>query len=333
MKRLLTLICLLLFTQFALAELPTQAEVEAAVRASRYSEAQAMMAEVVKAKPASAKARYVYAEILAHNRQYDAAATQLREARRIDPATKYADPGHVQAFEQQLQRAMAQAHQPGSLAGTGAVIGAPPAEAPARTAAPTTGQGGQPAPLRQPADNSGAAHAARADAGGGVPGWLIIAAIFGVGILVLRTVMKRQREAAAQATIYPGQVTGWNSSVGAMGGGMGAGNGYPQQGYGAPSAGSSALRTGMAVAGGVAAGVMLERMLHGNEARAAEPSPSPSPSPQQHIDQTLPAPGLGTGGDDFGFERREIDFGNGGSWDGGSADAGDGGGGGDGGGW
>ncbi|MEY4751761.1 MAG: hypothetical protein RIQ60_3975 [Pseudomonadota bacterium] len=305
MKRLLTLFCLLLFTQFALAELPTQAEVEAAVRASRYSEAQAMMAEVVKAKPASAKARYVYAEILAHNRQYDDAATQLREAQRIDPATKFADPGRVQAFEQQLQRAAAKAHQPGSLAGTGAVIGAPPqagAQAPAAQVAPGTG-------ARLPAE-APVQRAARTEAsdGGGLPGWLIIVAIFGVGIVVLRSVTKRQREAARQSAIFPAQAAGWS-------GGTAAGA-YPPSGYGAPSAGSSALRTGMAVAGGVAAGVLLERMLHGNEAHAVESSSLP-----QHVNQPQLQPPAG--GDDFGFERREIDFGHGGGWDSGGDGGGD----------
>ncbi|MFM2068509.1 MAG: hypothetical protein RLZZ584_3418 [Pseudomonadota bacterium] len=311
MKRLLTLICLLFFAQFALAELPTQAEVEAAVRASRYSEAEAMMAQVVKARPESAKARYVYAEILAHNRQYEPAAAQLREARRIDPATKFADPAHVQAFEAQLERAVAKARQPGSLAGTGAVIGGTPqAQPPARTGAPST------APLRSQADAS--TRPARAEADDGVPNWLLLVGLFIVGGLILRAFMKRQR--ARQAPVYQGAAPGWNGGAGM---GHGHGEGYPGGGpYGAPGAGSSALRTGMAVAGGVAAGVLLERMLHGNEARAAEPPPA----------QLDPQPYRGTD-DESGFERREIDFGNGGGWDGGASDAGGndaGGGGGDG---
>jgi hypothetical protein len=314
MKRLLTLICLLFFAQFALAELPTQAEVEAAVRASRYSEAETMMAQVVKAKPESAKARYVYAEILAHNRQYETAVAQLREARRIDPATKFADPGHVSAFEAQLERAVAKARQPGSLAGTGAVIGgAPQAEPPARTGPPTTQT--SPAPARMNAD---ARPARAAEQDSGFPGWLLIIGIFVVGGLVLRAVMKRKQ--AQSAPMYQGPAPGW-TGAGSMG--RGYGEGYPGGApypapYPTPSPGGGALRTGMAVAGGVAAGVLLERMLHGNEARAAEPQP-------QHVDaqsQSLIGPA-----DDADFERRQIDFGNGGNWDAGGADTSDAGGG------
>ena len=46
--------------------LPTLQEVETEVHAGRYAQAEAMMREVVDAKPGSAKAHYVYAEILAH---------------------------------------------------------------------------------------------------------------------------------------------------------------------------------------------------------------------------------------------------------------------------
>jgi hypothetical protein len=314
MKRLLTLICLLLFSQFALAELPTQAEVEAAVRASRYSEAETMMAQVVKAKPDSAKARYVYAEILAHNRQFETAAAQLREARRIDPATRFADPGHVQAFAAQLDRAVATARQPGSLAGTGAVIGGAPQVAPAARTGPPATQS-SPAPDRM---NTDARPARAAESDGGIPGWLIVVGIFVVGGLVLRGVMKRQRAQAAPA--YQGPAPGW-TGAGSMG--RGYGEGYPGGApYQAPSAGGGALRTGMAVAGGLAAGVLLDRMMHGNEAHASEASP-------QRVDAQPNS--LGGPADDADFERRQIDFGSGANWDAGGADSSDAGG--DGGGW
>jgi tetratricopeptide (TPR) repeat protein len=315
MKRLLILLSLFFFAQLALA-LPTLAEVEAEVRASRYSQAEAMMAEVVQAKPASAKARYIYAEILAHNRQYEAATTQLREARRLDPATGYADAGRVKAFEDQLQRTMARAHQPGSLAGTGAVIGAAPdAQAPAATSQ-----------MRQaPAQTTTHAAPMRNDAGGG--GASLMSWLLPIGAVVLLVVLVRaflQRQRNERQVAYAPQPGNWNASapVG-MGGGMGgAGGGYApgQQPYGSPygsaPTGGGALRTGLAVAGGLAAGVMVERMLHGNEARAAE-APAHALEPQ-------PALGNGNVGgvaEDVDFERRGIDFGQGDGWGGGDAPA------------
>jgi hypothetical protein len=330
MKRLLILLALLLSATLALA-LPTQQEVEAAVRASRYSEAEAMMREVVAAKPESAKARYVLAELLAHNRQFDAAAVQLREARRIDPSTKYAEAARVDAFEKQLAQLRSKAT--GSLVDKGAVIGAPPATTGSTGAAAQAMNDAPAVSSRAAPDRAQSTPREASSDDSGMPSWLIIGGLVVVGVLVMRAFRrKRQAQQVQQVQPFsPGQQAGWGGAN-PQGYGPGAGAPYGPGAYPAQQAGGGALRTGMAVAGGLAAGVLLDRMLTGNQAQAADHQPG----------QALGNNSGDTGQalDDTGFERRPIDFGNGAGWgggndapsDGGGGDAG-GDGGGDGGGW
>ena len=64
MKKWIVTIVLAALSAVAWA-LPTAQEVQAEVQQGRYARAEEMMREVVAAKPDSAKAHYVYAEILA----------------------------------------------------------------------------------------------------------------------------------------------------------------------------------------------------------------------------------------------------------------------------
>ena len=68
--------------------LPTIQQVEAELRQGNYAQAESMMNEVVTARPGSARAHYVYAEILAHNRNFAKAADEAQRARQIDPEMK-----------------------------------------------------------------------------------------------------------------------------------------------------------------------------------------------------------------------------------------------------
>lgn len=126
--------------------LPTVDEVQATAQRGDYPAAEKMMREVVAAKPDSARAHYVLAEILAHERRFDEAAEHTHRARALDPALKFADPAKFSAFEQLLQREQAGA----AKATVPAVV----------TAAP---------PLR----------AAPVERSGGVPVWLLV-----VGVVV-----------------------------------------------------------------------------------------------------------------------------------------------------
>src|SRR5206468_2110505 len=99
------------------------------------------------------------------------------------------------------------------------------------------------------------------------------------------------------------------------------GPGY--QGAGYPPQRSSMLGTGLAAAGGVAAGMLASEMLHRhgsgnavNDDSGAQPGFFDSPDAGRNA-----------------LEDRPVDFGNGGDWDAGSSDAGGGFDGGSGGGW
>ena len=108
---------------------PSLHEVYQAVENGRLTEAQAMMAQVLKDHPNSAKAHYVEAEILAKEGQVDKARDELAFAERAAPGLPFAKPEAVTALKQhlatggrQVQRpvaasvapALAPAHQSGS---------------------------------------------------------------------------------------------------------------------------------------------------------------------------------------------------------------------------
>ena len=107
--------------------LPSVEQVQSEVRQGHYVQAESMMQEVVAARPDSARAHYLYAEILAHNGRFDQASQEAARARQIDPNTSFTDPAKFAAFEQLLQREQAHASRSLSL-GTPAL---PAVQAPA----------------------------------------------------------------------------------------------------------------------------------------------------------------------------------------------------------
>ena len=96
----------LLFAVLACAAhaLPSVADVEAQVQQGHYAQAQSMMRDVVAAKPGSAKAHYIYAEILAHNASFAEAAREAALAKELDPSLKFTDPARFNDFERLLER-------------------------------------------------------------------------------------------------------------------------------------------------------------------------------------------------------------------------------------
>src|SRR3982750_3218963 len=104
MKKLIA--CVALATLSALVwALPTLQQVEAQVRQGNYTQAESMMREVVAARPDSARAHYIYAEILAHDGKLAQAVDEARAARTIDPDVKFTDPEKFRTFEAALLRA------------------------------------------------------------------------------------------------------------------------------------------------------------------------------------------------------------------------------------
>ena len=258
--------------------LPTTQEVEAAVQQDHYAQAETMMGEVVAAKPDSAKAHYVYAEMLAHNGNFTKATAEATRARQLDPAVKFTTPDKFQAFEQLLQREQASPTQ---------TRAAPTAIRPAQVQA--------------------------APASSGIPSWVWIAGLVAVAFFLWRA-FSRSRAMA------PGAVAGPGSAMAAGGpfnaGPPGVPPGTPAYGPGMPQAavGSGMLGTGLAVAGGVAGGMMLGEMLHNRQGAGSSP-----------LDRLMPtgldAPTTNEAAN--ALENRPVDFGNGGDWDaGGSPDVG-----------
>lgn len=103
MKRLLLALSLLVAHAAGWA-LPTLDAVQAEINRGHYTQAEDMMREVVAAKPGSARAHYVYAELLAHDRHFSQAAEEAALARRLDPDLRFTEPEKFNAFVRLLER-------------------------------------------------------------------------------------------------------------------------------------------------------------------------------------------------------------------------------------
>lgn len=265
--------------------LPTLAEVETEVQQGRYVQAQTMMQEVVSAKPQSAKAHYVYAELLAHNGEFVQASQQAALAKQIDPSLKFTQPDKFKAFEALLTRELQHAGgtpRPGSELDSlsRAVPNWPPVTTPAT-------------PNRVTSSSPG------------IPTWVWLAGLAGVGLIAWR-VMRNKTSAP-----------GWTAA--------GAGpydqtfaQPMPSSPYpypaGAP-AGPGLMGVGLAAAGGVAAGMLAEKWLE----RGHEVHNDNSSFGRAGAMNAVPF----QDDDARALESRQIDFGSGSDWgdDGGAAGA------------
>lgn len=70
--------------------LPTPKDIESAVQAGQYTQAEAMLREVLQDKPQSAKAHYELGQVLAHLQRHKEAESELLRAKEIDPTLKFA---------------------------------------------------------------------------------------------------------------------------------------------------------------------------------------------------------------------------------------------------
>lgn len=267
---------------FALAAsaLPSLDAVKAEVQKGNYAQAQAMMEEVVAAKPSSARAHYVYAEILAHNKRFDEAARQATTASTLDPAIGFTDPAKFRAFEALLEREQREAKAPVSAALIAPTMAAPAAPA---TAAP-----------ERSAD---------------IPGWVWIAgglAFAGLAWSALRRPAPSAPMAMPTPTPMPTPMDGPAARYPATAGGLGYGAMPPQQG-------SGLLGVGLAAAGGVAAGMLAERLMEGghHESMAAAPSTLNQDGlvPGIMFDDASNQPSAA-----YELEQQSVDFGSGADW-------------------
>jgi hypothetical protein len=268
-KYLLAVACAAALWSVAALALPSSADVQSAVKAGDYPKAESMMQEVVAAKPQSAKAHYIYAEILAHDAKFSEAAAQARKARAIDPEIGFTDPDKFRAFEQTLNR---------------------------EQAAPVVAT--QAAPMRQAPVQAASA---------GMPGWVWGLGFAVVAFLIWRMVSRRAAMAGGMAPAGAGGGYGMQPGAPQPGYGPGYGGGYAP-GYG-QAPGGGLLRTGLAAAGGVAAGMLVEKMIDGN--RHGDNAGNGSQG------------GMFDGGSNQAateLENRPIDFGSGNDWGSGGSD-------------
>jgi tetratricopeptide (TPR) repeat protein len=135
---LIAIAVLALMSSLALA-LPAPKDIEAAVNAGQLTRAEEMLKEVIREKPASAKAHYELGQVLARAGRNFEAREALQKAQSLDPTLKFArDPAH---FNEILNRIPGgNASLPG---GTGAVLSSPRADVAV-----------QAAPAREPASPS-----------------------------------------------------------------------------------------------------------------------------------------------------------------------------------
>jgi len=268
--------------------LPTLEQVQDEVRLGHLSNAESMMHEVVTQRPGSARAHYVYAEVLARNGKFAEATEQARLARQSDPQITFTDPAKFTAFEQLLARESRSAVGRGSSAGAMPAVPAPRAPAPATSA-------------------------------GGLPGWAW-GALLAVAALMLWRGFSRSRAAAAGAGMAGTGMANPSANAGVNPGVPPAYSPYgPNGAYGpagVPGARSGMMGTGLAAAGGFAAGMLADELMH------------------RHRDGTTPGAldNLGPSGavPEFSdpaameLESRPVDFGSGADWGdgGGAADAG-----------
>ena len=213
---------------------PSMHDVYVAAEAGKYTEAQAMMDEVLKAHPNSGKAHFVEAELLAKQGKFSAAQGELSTAEKLSPGLSFAKPEAVTNLRALLAKGQA---------------------APASYAQ-------QPVRSNNGYANNG--YNNRSDSG--LPwGTLLILGLGLVGFIVFasRFMARRQAEAQAYNPGYspappaPGYPPGTYPQQG-YGPGYGPGYGQPAQpGIGSRIAGG--LATGAAVGAGIVAG---EALMH-----------------------------------------------------------------------
>jgi hypothetical protein len=279
--------------------LPTPKDIEAAVTAGHYTQAETMLREVLQDKPQSAKAHYELGQVLAHEHRYKEAQTELQKAKDIDPSLKFAtSPDKFNAVYAKVNELAA--------APSSSVVMEPSVVPGTHAAAKTT---------PEPAVSGGGSSLTYV--------WLAIAGLVVLGLWLRRSAANAANNGNANATTYAPSATPMTPPPAQRGFGAQftphaapagyAPQGYAPQGYAQPNAGGSTL-TGAVVGGlaGVAAGYALSKALEGDHHTSAPAASGASPVADNggYVPFDTPAqPDLGA-----------FDAGAGSDWD--SADAG-----------
>ena len=278
MKRFLIAAAFTVFAFSAFA-LPGMDAVQAEIDKGNYTHAEQMMREVLATTPGSARAHYIYAQILAHDRHFERAAEEAAQARRIDLDLSFTQADKFTAFERLLAR------EQGASGGVAKIE---------RAVSPVVRE--QPAPARA----------------SGYPGWLWGAVGFAMAFLAWRAFSARQA-ASAGGSLVPATP----GASGAFGGH--APGPAPLAPAVAAGSGHGLLGTGLALAGGVAAGMLAEKLFEAHRepglgalAHAGSDALIPGMFDEPRIDDSVARE----------LEQRPIDLGSGDGWGGADADAG-----------
>jgi hypothetical protein len=246
---------LVLSASLALA-LPTPKDIEAAVAAGHYTQAESMLREVLQDKPQSAKAHYELGQVLAHEHQYKEAQTELQKAKDIDPSLKFAtSPDKFNAVYAKVNEL--------ATAPTSSVVMAPSVTPGTQAVAKAT---------PEVSTNSGGSPLTYV--------WLAIAGLVVLGLWLRRSAVNAAQtvNATPYATAAPMGAPSAQRGFGAQFTPNAAPAGYAPQGYAQPTSGGSTM-TGAVVGGlaGVAAGYALSKALEGDHHTSTPASSGTSP--------------------------------------------------------
>ncbi len=284
----------------AYAAEPTIHDVYVAAEAGKYTEAQAMMDQVLKAHPNSATAHFVEAELLAKQGKFVQAQAELAVAERLAPGLPKVDPKALSKLRTLL------------------VEGQKPRSSYAQT------------PARSDSNYSNSNYGAPKSSG--IPwGTVLILGAGLLGFIWLATRFMARRNQDAQGLQSSGQYSPGGVGPGAAPG-YAPGAAYPQQGYpqpgygqpgyGQPQAGPTmgsrimgGLATGAAVGAGIVAGEALARQFTGGSHDSGGSHDTGSSQPRNDIVYDDPGRDELLRRDDMGGN----DFGVSGGWDDGAS--------------
>jgi hypothetical protein len=255
--------------------LPTPKDIESAVAAGHYTQAESMLREVLQDKPQSAKAHYELGQVLVHAHRYKEAQTELQKAKDIDPSLKFAT--SPEKFNTVLAKVNDLAAAP-----TSSVVMAP-------SVAPA-----MPAPTQAAPDA-----AARSGGSSLTYVWLAIAGLVVFGLWLRRSATAKANSASVDAAVatpmgVPPAARGFGAQFTPNAAPAGyAPQGYGPQGYAQPNSGGSTM-TGAVVGGlaGVAAGYALSKALEGGHSAAPSAGAGATPAANNggYVPFDTPAP-------------------------------------------
>ena len=232
--------------------LPTPKDIEAAVAAGHYTQAETMLREVLQDKPQSAKAHYELGQVLAHEQRYRDAQTELQKAKDIDPTLKFAT--SPEKFNTVFTKVSELAAAPSSSV----------------VMAPSVATGTHAATQAAPAPSSSGSSLTYV--------WLAIAGLVVVGLWLRRSAAANANTASYAPVATPMGTPPAPRGFGAQFTPNAPQGGYAPQGYAQPTGGST--MTGAVVGGlaGVAAGYALSKALEGDHHTSAPSSAGASSS-------------------------------------------------------